>query len=98
MMGDEGKKRKERLLAAALSYNQDEDAAPRVVAKGAGRVAEKIIAVAREHGVPITEDPDLMAILSKMELDEQISPKLYEVVAELLVFVYYLKMRCEAEK
>ena len=97
-MGDEGEKRKERLRAAALSYRPDKDAAPRVVAKGAGKVAENIIAVAREHGVPITEDPDLVAILSKMDLDEQISPRLYEIVAELLVFIYYLKQRWGAQE
>ena len=88
-----GKRRGGRLRAAVLRYVPEKEAAPRMVAKGEGLVAEKIIELAREHGVPITEDPDLVAILSKMDLGEEISPALYEVVAELLVFVYRLKQR-----
>ena len=97
-MADDGKRKDkrrdgERLRAAALRYIPEKHAAPQVVAKGAGLVAEKIIELAREHGVPITEDPDLVAILSKMDIGEEISPALYGVVAELLVFVYRLKQR-----
>ena len=97
-MADDGKQKEKRraarrLKAAALRYVPEKQAAPQVVAKGEGLVAEKIIEIAREHGVPITEDADLVAILSKMDLGEEISPALYEVVAELLVFVYRLKQR-----
>jgi flagellar biosynthesis protein len=92
--GDEKKRgSKRRLRAAALKYAPEKDNAPRLVAKGEGKIAEKIIALAKEHGIPITEDPDLVTILSKMDINEEISPALYEVVAELLVFVYRIKQK-----
>jgi len=91
--GNRERERKARTRAAALRYVPDKEHAPRLVASGEGKVAERIIELAREHGVPITEDPDLVAILSKMDIGELISPALYEVVAELLVFVYRLKQR-----
>jgi flagellar biosynthesis protein len=53
-------------------------------------VAEKIIALAQEHGVPIREDPDLVQVLSQLDLQQEIPPTLYQVVAELLAFVYRL--------
>ncbi len=95
-MADKGKRKrggKERLRAAALRFTPEKDGAPRLIAKGEGRIAEKIIALAKEHDIPITEDPDLVSILSKMDLGEEIDPALYEVVAELLVFVYRLKKK-----
>lgn len=92
-MPEDKKKKRERLRAAALSYRPSRHAAPRLEAKGEGLIAQKIIEVALEHGIPIMQDPDLVTILSKMDLDETISPALYEVVAELLVFVYRLKER-----
>ena len=90
---ESNRKRRDRVRAAALSYKPGSDNAPQVVARGEGKIAEQIIALAREHGVPITEDPDLVEILSKMDVGEEISPDLYKVVAELLVFVYRLKQR-----
>jgi len=95
-MTDDGKKKRggrDRLRAAALRYTPKKDGAPRLVAKGEGRIAEKIIALAKEHGIPVTEDPDLVSILSKMDLGEEIDPTLYELIAELLVFVYRLKQK-----
>ena len=76
--------------AVALKYVPALDNAPRVVAKGKGKTAEKIIAIARDHNVYIQNDPDLVEILSHLDISEQIPPELYVVVAELLAFVYSL--------
>ena len=77
-----------RRQAVALRYNQEKDAAPRVLAKGSGDVAERIIALAREHGVPLHEDRDLIGLLSALDLDEMVPPALYVVLAEVLAHVY----------
>jgi len=82
------KRRSSRRYAAALKYRQEEDPAPRLVAKGAGPVAEKIIAAAKEAGVSIYEDPDLVALLMTLDFGEFIPPDLYLAVAEVLAFVY----------
>ena len=74
--------------AAALKYERDRDPAPRLVAKGMGTVAEKILEAAEEAGVPIHEDPDLVAVLMTLDLDEVIPPDMYNAVAEVLAFIY----------
>ena len=74
--------------AAAIKYKAGSDSAPKVVAKGGGGVAERIIAVAKENDIPIHEDRDLMEILSTLELEQEIPPELYRMVAELLAFIY----------
>ena len=72
--------------AIALEYNPD-DMAPRVIASGRGVLAEKIIEKAKESDVPIHRDDKLADTLSRLEIGEMIPPELYEVVAEILVFV-----------
>jgi flagellar biosynthesis protein len=79
-----------RRAAVALKYDAATDNAPRVIAKGRGQVAENIIALAREHRIPMREDPDLVRMLTQIDLDQAIPPSLYKVVAELLAFVYRL--------
>lgn len=74
--------------AVAIVYNENESAAPKVVASGKGVIAEKIIATAREAGVHIQEDANLVEILSKVPLGEEIPVELYQTVAEILAFVY----------
>ena len=76
--------------AIALAYRQT-DAAPRVVAKGKGLIAEEIIARAREHGVYVHESPELVALLTQVDIDEHIPPQLYLAVAELLAWLYQLE-------
>lgn len=76
--------------AVALRYDRGKAGAPRVVAKGQGLVAENIIGVAREHGVPLHEDPNLAATLNALDLEAEIPPELYRAVAEVLVFIYRL--------
>lgn len=87
------KDKKETAVAAAIEYDDGKDPAPRVTARGRGAAAEKIIALAKKHGVPIKEDPALAQILSRLDIDEQIPVELYKAVAEILVFVYSLNER-----
>jgi flagellar biosynthesis protein len=86
-------KTNEMTVAAALKYDSLEDAAPKVTAKGRGSVAEKIIELAKKNNVPIRSDPDLIQILCKLEIDEQIPIELYRAVAEILAFVYTVNNR-----
>lgn len=72
--------------AIALSYHLDEDA-PMIVAQGQGALAERILQKAKEADVPVYQDAKLAKTLSKLEVGEKIPPELYEVVAEILVFV-----------
>jgi flagellar biosynthesis protein len=74
--------------AVALKYNPAEHAAPVVAAKGQGHVAERILELAREHGVPVQEDSSLVEVLSKLDIDQEIPPELYALVAEVLSFIY----------
>jgi flagellar biosynthesis protein len=74
--------------AVALRYDPDQDAAPRVVAQGRGAIADKIVELARNHGVAIREDRALVSVLSKLDLDREIPPQLYAAVAAILAFLY----------
>ena len=82
----EDKKRKKPKQAIALSYDPNEDA-PKVIASCTGALAERIIEKAKEVDVPIHRDDKLADTLSKLEIGDMIPPELYEVVAEILVFV-----------
>jgi len=84
------KKRKRQDTAVALKYQPKSDNAPRVTAKGKGKVAEKIIEIAKKNNIYIHNDPDLIEILSQLDINDQIPPDLYIVAAELLAFVYSL--------
>jgi flagellar biosynthesis protein len=85
-MADNKEKQKVK-TAVALSYDPNEDGAPKVIASGKGALADKIIEQAREHKIPVHEDDKLADTLSRLEIGEMIPPELYEVVAEILVFV-----------
>ena len=84
------KKKDRQKKAVALKYQPKSDNAPKVIAKGKGKVADKIIEIAREHNLYVHNDPDLIEILSQLDINEQIPPDLYVVIAELLSFVYSL--------
>lgn len=73
-------------LAVALHYNGN--GAPRVVAKGGGELAERIIETARQHQVPLQEDAALAAALSRLELGREIPRELYVAVAHVLAFAW----------
>ena len=87
---DEGRRK-----AVALRYNLDKDEAPKILAKGAGHLAERIIELAQEQGIPLHEDPDLVGLLSKLELGTEIPEQLYAAVAEVLAFIYRLNQQME---
>lgn len=76
--------------AVALKYDGKKDKAPRVVAKGRGAIAEKIIDIAKAHHVPLYEDKNLIQILEALDLETEVPPELYRAVAEVLAFIYRL--------
>lgn len=82
----EGEKARRR--ASALRY--EGSGAPRVTASGQGLIAERIIEVARENGIPVREDPALAQALSALELEEEIPQDLYTAVAEAIAWAYTL--------
>ncbi len=79
---------KKRKTAVALRYDPLKDGAPKISAKGSGAVAENIIDLAKKHGIPVKDDPDLVEVLSKLAIEEEIPSEVYVIVAELLAFVY----------
>lgn len=79
-----------QIKAVALEYDSSRHGAPIVSAKGRGLLAERIIEVARESGVPLYRDPDLTEVLMAVDLDDFIPGDLYQAVAEVLAFVYRL--------
>jgi flagellar biosynthesis protein len=81
---------KRKLSAAAVSYDSDTDTAPKVLASGKGVIAERIIEIAREAGIPIQEDPALAEVLSGIDPGEEVPPETYMAIAEILVFIYRL--------
>lgn len=74
--------------AVAIRYNPAQEEAPVLSAKGSGQTAKAMIEKAMEHGIPIQEDASLVEVLSKLDLDQQIPPELYQLVAEILTFIY----------
>lgn len=85
-----GKIKKSIKKAVALGYKKDQQNAPKVLASGKGESASKIISLAKEHGVPIKEDEDLIEILSKLDLGDEIPPNMYKAVAEVFAFIYQM--------
>lgn len=82
-----------RKKAAALKYDSESNKAPQVVAKGQGIIAEKIISAALKHGIAIKEDPNLVAVLSTLDLYEEIPESLYKAVAEILTELYRINKK-----
>lgn len=78
--------------AVALKYDQAAGGAPRVTAKGQGFIAEQIVALAREHDVHIYESPELLEVLIRLELGDEIPESLYRAIAEIIAFTYSLKV------
>jgi flagellar biosynthesis protein len=74
--------------AVALRYTPEKHEAPVLVAKGKGQIADKIMEKAKQHGIPVQEDASLVEVLSQLDLDQQIPPELFQLVAEVLSFVY----------
>ena len=84
--------------AVALSYEPQKDSAPRITAKGRGHIAEKIIRIAKENGVPIKSDVLLVEVLSQIDLYEEIPECVYQIVAEIFAFVYSLQHNAKRQQ
>lgn len=81
--------------AVALGYRQYEGEAPKVLASGKGQLADKIIAIAEEEGIFIQEDKDLVHLLSKVEIGQNIPTEMYQAVAEILSLVYKINSKLD---
>jgi len=88
--------RRRRPSAVALRYQPEEpfrDAAPRLVAKGEGLLANRILDLAKEHKIPVEQDPDLLAALQPLDVDALIPPALFQAVAVMLASLYRANQR-----
>jgi len=81
-------KKEERQKAVALQYERGKDNAPKVTAKGQGKLADKILALAREHNIPIHKDKALVNTLYHLDINTEIPEALYQTMAEILAFIY----------
>ncbi len=86
-------KEKPKQQAIALRYEQEKNIAPKVVAKGSGYIAEKIIESAKQHSIPVYQNKTLVSMLMAIELDREIPPELYQAVAEILAYIYRIDDR-----
>lgn len=80
-----------RKQAVAIKYDQEMGKAPLIVAKGMGEIAEQIIALAEENDIHIHESPELVEVLIRLELGDEIPESLYRAIAEVIAFAYSLK-------
>lgn len=81
--------------AVALKYEHSQDKAPLIVAKGSGKLAEKIIETAKKYGIQIYEDKELVSNLMKLDIGDYIPEELYPVVAQILAFIYSLDKKAK---
>jgi flagellar biosynthesis protein len=79
--------------AVAILYDDHKSAAPQVIASGKGEIARKIIETARKAGVHVQEDPNLIELLAKIPIGDEIPVELYQTVAEVLAFVYQVNSK-----
>jgi flagellar biosynthesis protein len=82
-----------RKHAAALRYDAELGGAPRVIAAGSGELADRIIALAEEHGIPVRDDAPLAEALARLQLEAEVPEELWAAVAEALVWAYRLTNR-----
>jgi flagellar biosynthesis protein len=75
-------------VAVALDYDAGKDNAPRVVAKGKGEIAQRIVDLARQNGIAVRQDADLAELLAVLELDQEIPVEAFTAVAEILSYIY----------
>ncbi|MEZ7892354.1 MAG: EscU/YscU/HrcU family type III secretion system export apparatus switch protein [Candidatus Wallbacteria bacterium] len=81
-------KKDEKKIAVALKYNQDNDTAPKISAKGRGVIAERILSLAEKNNIPFYKDGDLCELLLKIDSDSEIPVELYAAVAKVMAFIY----------
>ena len=82
---------REQPVDVAVALHWDGTSAPRVTAKGRGEIAERIVALAREHQVPIDQEPGLVEVLAEVELGHQIPDKLFVAIAQVIAFAYTVR-------
>ena len=82
------RRKSNRKTAVAIKYEKENMPAPQVVAKGHGVVAERLISMAKENGIPIVEDKLLVETLDQLSVNQEIPPDLYQIVAEILISIY----------
>ena len=82
-----------RKKAVALKYDAEQDAAPRVVAKGLGLQADRIVELAQEHGIHVHPDAGLAALLAQLDVNSPVPEELYQAVAQVLAFVYRMNQQ-----
>lgn len=92
-MVKQGYGEQERRKAIALGYDPEKDMAPRVLASGAGLIADQILSIAKAQGIPVREDPILASALANVEVNQVIPQELYALVAEVLAYVYRIQHR-----
>jgi flagellar biosynthesis protein len=80
--------------AAALKYDFTTNTAPKILATGKGKLAEKILELARQQNIAIYKDPALVEALVQLEVGCEIPPQLYKAVAEILTFIYWADVSC----
>ena len=89
---------KHKMRAIALKYDLGKKKAPKIIATGKGVVAEKILQVAQDNQIPFFEDKALTDLLAKLELDVEIPPELFTMVAEVLAVVYQMNKLAQKKK
>jgi flagellar biosynthesis protein len=77
-----------RKTAVAIGYEKEKMSAPQIVAKGSGVIAERLISMAKENGIPIVENKVLVETLNQLNVNQEIPGELYQVVAEILISIY----------
>ena len=77
-------------LPRAVALHYDGKRAPTVIAKGSGEIARQILAMAEKHNIPLREDPELLGLLAKLDLGQEIPENLYLAIAQIIAFAYYL--------
>jgi flagellar biosynthesis protein len=98
MVSRKNNKQKKIKKAAALRYLPHNDNAPKVTAVGKGRIAEKILEAAEKNKIPVYEDANLANVLNNFNPGDEITPELYGIVAEILIFVRNIDKRYGEEK
>jgi flagellar biosynthesis protein len=89
---------KHKMRAVAVKYDLKKDKAPKILAIGKGSIAQEILNLAEENRIPMYEDKSLTQLLQKLNIDEEIPPHLYSLVAEVLAFVYQLDKLAKKKK
>ncbi len=84
---------KKPLQAVALHYDRQSESSPKVIATGRGDLAQQIIAAAKVAGIDIVQDPDLLEVLGRVPVGEEIPAELFQAVAEILAFIYRVNGR-----